>query len=85
MKKIKSVIFYLIVFFIIWGIFRLFGPEYLQGQDRKKFIFKPIEYYYNTSNGAGIIIGLIIVGYGFYKYKFTIMDNPSSQDKTTEE
>lgn len=82
MKKLKSLIVYLILFLLIWGLCRLFGPEYLQGQDRKKFIFQPIEYYYGTSNLSGIILGLIIVGYAFYKYKFTIMDNPNNQENS---
>ena len=83
-SKIKSAGLYLVVFLIIWGVCRLFGPEFLQGQDRKKFIFKSLEYYKGTSSTAGIMLGLIVVGYGFYKYKWTIWDGGNNQDEGSE-
>ena len=67
MKKLKVFGFYLIVFIVVFAISSWILPDYMQGQDRKKFIFHPISYYQTTAYVLGAIVALFFVGFGYYK------------------
>jgi hypothetical protein len=68
MKYLKASVISLVIFFIVWGSISFFGPIFMQDGDRKKLIFRPISYYEDISSTLGIIIGLALAGYFFYKF-----------------
>lgn len=73
--SIKQYAFLLGLFLIIWFLTYHFGADFSQGQDRKKFIFRPIEYYQETWFWLGGVVSAAIVGYLMYKLR---------QDETNE-
>lgn len=67
--SIKQYAFLLGVFLILWFLTYNFGADFSQSQDRKKFIFRPIEYYQETWFWVGLLISTAFIGYFLYKIK----------------
>lgn len=65
--NVKQIVFLILIFVIVWWLTYMFGADYSQGQDRKKFIFKPIEYYQEMWFWLGLIVSGGLVGALIYK------------------
>lgn len=69
MSKIKEYSLYIGLFLIIWFLTYQFGAEFARDGDRKKFIFRPIEYYKEMYFWIGLVVSGAFVGYLIYKLK----------------
>jgi hypothetical protein len=67
--NLKQILFFCGIFLITWFLVYFFLADYLQSQDRKKFIFNSISYYKETTFWIGLLTGAAVVGYVYYKYK----------------
>ncbi len=66
MNKFKNALSTAAFALIIFVITYLLAPSYLQGQDRKKFIFRDISYYKIDGIVCGLFFALAFVGYMIY-------------------